>query len=418
MAKAHCFIILLLCISKSLILCDVLCEQGFCATYVNDPGCSSTAQECSINNATHHGLTLPSPTICNCCDYCLPTFNEGAHCSLGGPGTGTTIGRCGDGLTCIAEADGNFCRRMNTTCHRDQDDYDARHLAGETGELEERPSCDGKGKYDVFSCVPTQTCFCQSEDGERIFGEAVYLGVETKRNMHCRCSRLHEKIKKNLSPGVPYPVVGPRCTPDGNFHPIQCIDRKCYCVDTVSGEIVQSTTFVNLDETPLTELDCYDADLDLYPEQSRGDPPYNLTTPCIEGIQDQIDLIQQSEEEGYNVDFFSTVQGCLPDGTPTRIVTSRNRTKICVDERGEQIGNYQADPNTPEYNNIDCKCARTSHIMSTSSEKPICCSNGNFRKIQCRRGMCRCVDSDGRQTEMEQSDVTKLSCYTADWRTC
>ncbi|KOB77335.1 Uncharacterized protein OBRU01_04378 [Operophtera brumata] len=74
-------------------------------------------------------------------------------------------------------------------------------------------------------------------------------------------------------------------------------------------------------------------------------------------MQEKIDLILQSEEDGYIVDYF--------------------------------------------------KCAQTSLIMASSTEKPVCCRNGNYRMIQCRRGMCRCVDSDGRQTAREAADVAK-----------
>lgn len=56
--------------------------------------------------------------------------------------------------------------------------------------------------------------------------------------------------------------------------------------------------------------------------------------------------------------------------------------------------------------------------MNSSIETPQCCKNGNFRTIQCRRGQCYCVDSDGRQVEKENTDVTRLSCYTSDWRNC
>lgn len=105
-----CFIVILF----NYIDCgEILCEPGFCRDYLFDPGCPVTSSVCDINNSTHAGLTLLSPTICNCCDFCLPLFLEGSHCSLGGPGDGVTVGRCGDGLTCIQEEDGNFCRRSN-----------------------------------------------------------------------------------------------------------------------------------------------------------------------------------------------------------------------------------------------------------------------------------------------------------------
>lgn len=59
--------------------------------------------------------------------------------------------------------------------------------------------------------------------------------------------------------------------------------------------------------------------------------------------------------------------------------------------------------------------------MENFLERPVCCKNGNFREIQCRRGMCRCVDSDGRQVGQENADVAELSCFKPeqpDWREC
>ncbi|CAG9573638.1 unnamed protein product [Danaus chrysippus] len=63
------------------------------------------------------------------------------------------------------------------------------------------------------------------------------------------------------------------------------------------------------------------------------------------------------------------------------------------------------------------ECAISSSLLS-SSERPHCCSNGNFRPIQCRRGSCHCVDSDGRQEGMQTADINSLPCYTGNWRNC
>ncbi|KAJ0170222.1 hypothetical protein K1T71_014150 [Dendrolimus kikuchii] len=421
MADVYTLFYFLLCLFTIVQSSDILCEEGFCREYLLDTGCTSPAEECRINNATHNGMWMQSPTLCSCCEFCLPFYGDNEYCSTGGPGLGTTVGRCSDGLTCVADAnDGHsYCTRMQSQCHSDQDDYDHRLMRGKVGALEERPQCDGKGNYAAFSCVPAHTCFCQSEDGERIFGEVLYIGTATSRNMHCGCSRLHEAIKKSIGQGVPLPVIGPRCTSDGNFYPIQCIGRTCYCVDRVTGLIVNGEREnVDLDEAPITELNCYDSALDLFPHLSQGEPPYNFTTPCYESAQSTIDFILESKEEGFIVDYFTSFPECMPDGTFGRVTITANRSKICVDERGRRIDDYEALPNTPQYHSMDCKCAQTSLIMASSTEQPVCCSNGNFRSVQCRRGVCRCVDSDGRQIGTENADVTRLPCYKPDWRTC
>ncbi|XP_059062539.1 uncharacterized protein LOC131855302 isoform X2 [Achroia grisella] len=346
---------------------------------------------------------------------------ENQNCAVGGPGTGVNIGRCGHGLTCEPSGDGaGFCARLDSKCHRAQDDFDDRYMKGETGVLEERPSCDGKGNYNAVSCIPTQTCFCQSEEGERLFGEVLYMGRRTKESLHCGCSRFHDKLRRIISPGVPLPIVGPRCTTDGSFNPIQCLNNICHCVDTITGEIKNGygITTIDLREAPIANLSCYNRNLDLFPDQSTGEPTYNYTTPCLDKMNETIHYILQSEKDGFDMDYFTTVSECLPDGTYGRIVRTRNGTKMCVDDRGHQIENYQAEPHTPEYESMDCKCALTSEIMATSAEKPVCCKNGNFRRIQCRRGLCRCVDSDGRQEGPHSASVTSLECYKEDWQNC
>ncbi|XP_026483785.2 uncharacterized protein LOC113391877 [Vanessa tameamea] len=408
------FICFMLC--SIYVNCDILCEQGFCKEHLNgDNACSTPAPECDMNNATHSGLWLPSPTICNCCSFCLPLYKLGQPCSLGGSGNGITIGRCGDGLTCDNST--RTCIRMKTKCHDAQDDYDARHARGETGAFENRPSCDEKGKFTSFHCVPSQTCFCQSEEGERLFGEVEYTGLFM--NMPCRCSQMAYKIQTLIAKDLPYPVFGMRCTADGNFNPVQCIDNRCYCVNTITGERIAGPS-VDLNTTHISELPCYDEKLDLFPKTADSEPPYEYTMPCFDTVQERKDLIVKSIEEGFNVEYFSTFGSisCLPDGTFGRMSINSNGSKICVDERGEKLGNYEAPANTPQFNDMDCKCAHSTNVMTLSNEPPRCCKNGNFRPIQCHSGKCRCVDSDGRQVGRESSDVTRLTCYTQDWRNC
>ncbi|XP_050673682.1 uncharacterized protein LOC126971410 isoform X2 [Leptidea sinapis] len=306
---------------------------------------------------------------------------------------------------------------MKSKCHDAQDVFDARASRGEVGALERRPYCDAKGRFVAFDCVPTQTCFCQSEEGERLFGEVLYTGP--LQNMPCGCSRFNEQIRKLISTKVPFPVPGPRCTADGNFNPVQCIDRICYCVNRINGEISGGET-INLDTEPISKLPCYDPNFDLFPEIFWAEPPYNYTTPCYNSVQDKAKIIEQGERDGFIMDYFNTFDDmdCLPDGTTGRIGRTRNGSKICIDQRQNRIGDYEAHMNTPEYENMDCKCALTTELMTALSEKPVCCANGNFRTIQCYRGFCRCVDSDGRQIGREEREVNRLQCFTSNWQQC
>ncbi|CAH0698011.1 unnamed protein product [Spodoptera exigua] len=411
-----CFLFSLFCF-----VCNesILCEVGFCRTYLHETGCTTPPIHCSANNATHNGINLLSPTLCNCCEYCMPLYGEGEHCSRGGPGTGTTVGRCGDGLYCEEGEDDSVCVRMKSDCHTAQDKYDERERNGELGALEQRPLCDGKGKFYKYECVPAQTCYCQSDDGRRLFGEVLNRGAITEKTMHCGCSRFHDLIKSTISSAVPRSIVGPRCTPDGNFFPIRCIRNICYCVDIYTGIIKKDSPTIDLERQSITQLSCYDEDLDLFPENAKEEP-YSFTSPCLITQDSRATDVLETEKDDFILDFFGGFPECLPDWTYGRIALNSAGQKVCVDERGKQIENYHADKKTDPvaYSNMDCKCAQTTSIMGSLPEKPICCKNGNFRRIQCRRGMCRCVDSNGKQIEKEQADVTKLSCYKPDWKIC
>lgn len=52
----------------------------------------------------------------------------------------------------------------------------------------------------------------------------------------------------------------------------------------------------------------------------------------------------------------------------------------------------------------------------TSVDKPTCEVNGNYSPIQCRRGVCRCVNKDGNQVckkpgcEVREADKDTLKC--------
>ncbi|CAK1548936.1 unnamed protein product [Leptosia nina] len=403
------------------VCCDVLCQNGFCTEHLKKAAnqCRPTAPDCGYNNATRSGLRLPSPTICNCCDYCLPLYGRNDECSLGGPGDGITIGRCGHGLTCSNST--RTCVRMKTPCHDAQDQYDTRFGRNEIGAFERRPFCDEKGKYAAFECVPSQTCFCQSVEGKRLFGEVLYTGP--LQNMPCGCSRFNDKVKSLIDRNVPYPVAGPACTGDGNFNPVQCLDNRCFCVNRITGRRTGSEE-INLTRQPITRLSCYDKELDLFPQLSEGDPPYNMMTPCYKNIEQKKKIIEGGLRGGFIMDYFNTFDGmeCLPDGSTGRIGRLVNGSKICVNERLQRIGTYIADPGTTEYNSMDCKCAVTASLMSSSTSRPICCRNGNFRRIQCHRGLCRCVDSDGRQIGKENRSVRNLDCFREinndNWQHC
>ncbi|KAK5648438.1 hypothetical protein RI129_003330 [Pyrocoelia pectoralis] len=87
-------------------------------------------------------------------------------------------------------------------------------------------------------------------------------------------------------------------------------------------------------------------------------------------------------------------------------------SKYCSDTLGNQLENFAAIKTNTMSLNMNCNCARV-RSMLLDGEKPECCINGNYKQVQRRRGLCRCVDSNGVQIEKEVdcTHVNQLSCF-------
>ena len=65
---------------------------------------------------------------------------------------------------------------------------------------------------------------------------------------------------------------------------------------------------------------------------------------------------------------------------------------------------------------MNCECAFERRYSVSGATLPTCCSNGNFRSIQCKAGWCFCVDLYGRQLskEVDQLHVDDLLVLCED----
>uniref|UniRef100_A0A6M2DWG9 Putative thyroglobulin type i repeat protein n=1 Tax=Xenopsylla cheopis TaxID=163159 RepID=A0A6M2DWG9_XENCH len=367
---------------------DLRCSEAFCEDYKDNEGCLPVPDECLAQNQTHNGALFPSPTPCNCCQTCLKHLKEKDECSLGRPGVPTPESICGPGLICVDTPGSHPICEKDTSrkCYKEQKDYDDKKNNGTVGKYEERPKCDERGNYKPVKCIQGQTCYCVSEDGERIFGEDIY-SQSADLLMNCRCSRAAHIASQLNSGWMPYQPM--RCSSTGSFEQLQCLDDFCMCVYPVSGDPVSNP--VNMTTDGLSKLDCYN---------EKEHPNTTYLRNCEKELLDQLKDIAQRQKDGFIVLEYE-LQQCQPDGWYAPVKTEKDK-KICVNKFGGQIETYEAQLNSPEALNMNCKCARTKWLLN--STLPQCANNGNFKPKQCIDKECWCVDEDGNQIEKETTN--------------
>ncbi|KAG8227479.1 hypothetical protein J437_LFUL002368 [Ladona fulva] len=411
-----------------------LCTNKVCSDYIDENGCPDVSN-CS-------GIVLPSPSVCNCCKYCLNYIEEGGQCSPGVPGQASIQMICGARLTCRD----NVCVKMKTPCMEKKGKYDELWQSGQLWGSEIDPNCDDHGDYGPVQCIPGSICYCSSPTGERIFGEMVYKHGDMTSRMDCACSRAEwrarnriKSIEEQASRQLQMASIFARCTPSGSYDILQCVKTRCACVDKEGvpqppdyGKKVDYTYLSNMkDGKPW----CFN--LTKY-------KPGSFETPCLRERGKFIDIMHQLEGGGkieaivLGEEF--VIPSCDPDGSFQRVQRSWERdfsdlvcSVYCVDPEGNLLGDadgaYSLPHNTLAASEMDCNCARTVYLLKEWGleesggqttevppvivRMPVCCRNGNFAKWQCHHAECHCVDNNGAQIGINVpiEKVSTLICY-------
>ncbi|XP_046403470.1 uncharacterized protein LOC124169044 isoform X2 [Ischnura elegans] len=407
-----------------------------CEDYRDDPGCPD------VSNCT--GILLPSPTKCNCCQYCLDYIEEGGECSAGVPGQASVQQICGPQLTCGKD---NVCVKMKSPCMNKKAEFEEKKQSGTLGGGEIDPNCDDHGDYAPIQCIPGSICYCSSPTGERIFGEMINMYSDMDKRMDCACSigewRARNRIKRVAPEYLSRTkAIFARCISTGSYDMLQCVKNRCTCVDKKGipqpSDANKPVKYVF--ETNLGNGNPWCFNLTSYKKGS-------FDTPCLREREEVLDLVkwlEKNEDNDEETDVNSIVIGaehkipqCDPDGSYSPVQLSWE-SKFCVDPEGKEIkgpdGVYSVPVDSDEAVDMDCKCARTTYLLNewntkviteTSKNKtansfppilvnvPKCCQNGNFAAWQCINGVCHCVDRNGAQLgpDVDREDVAELDCY-------
>ncbi|XP_055689094.1 uncharacterized protein LOC129793287 [Lutzomyia longipalpis] len=384
---------------------NLVCTDAFCRTYREENGCPVIALPCRAKNSTHSGRLFPSPVPCGCCETCIEDLELDSDCTIGSPGAAIPLARCGPGLNCTLEEEEEHptCQIITaTSCMIEQISYDNnRENTGLIGHLMQRILCDEDGDFAPIKCIPGQICYCVDKAGERIFGESLnFRGIENV--MKCECSRKEAALERVLGTDMRIPFV--RCDEMGSYDRLQCIGDRCLCVDIHSG--FPTSGVVNITLHGLQTLPCFN-------ESGYGNETY--VRSCEETKTVLVQKLYTMAKMGlYSANETKLPEICQPDGYYARI--QQNDTyKFCADKFGEPIQNYAATKNSTEAENMTCNCARVELLLKQKKalEIPICCPNGNYPSLHCRRGLCYCIDENGNQISLEKphEEIEELECY-------
>jgi hypothetical protein len=362
--------------------------------YVDSIGCEPLDLPCRVQNATQNGLIFSSTTPCNCCETCLTNLKEGDDCSIGEPGSPFPKEICGDHLYCTKKVGDLYptCQPMlsRSVCYQQKAEFNENLKSGMLGHLLESPTCDGDGYFSHSICIPGQNCFCVNEKGDRIFGDSLW-----HKQQSCECSRINDKLKDLIDERFPY--FSMRCKSDGSFERLQCFGELCICVDEKNG-------FQTSRPSSITELPCFDEKI--HPKNAT-----ELIKPCEVIKQGLINIIAEAERSEDYIEVTTDI--CDPDGSYSAVQTN-DLSKFCADKNGVQIENFSVKVTSADAKSMNCRCARARMLLKANNylEIPDCCSNGNYKKLTCRRGYCYCVDENGRQSSVEVFEIhkKKLPC--------
>ncbi|KAJ9595074.1 hypothetical protein L9F63_013639, partial [Diploptera punctata] len=296
----------------------------------------------------------------------------------------------------------------STDCVMSQQVFDESQKQGTWGSTQMRPLCTARGEYFPAHCIGSSICYCVNPEGERIFGEAAYTGPAMQQSMTCECSLANWKADQ-LAKEMGIQNIPIHCLEDGSYDLLQCIHNMCRCLnsdtktpDEKAGVVLEMNL---MEDNP----QCFDAKIH---EANK----YKRT--CEEKLEEALDEIELLKEEGITP-MGTNLPNCQYDGRYDRVMIN-NTYKQCVDPDGNILEQYILTRTDTLSEQMDCNCARTRWLLQREkhTELPTCCENGNFRKMQCRRGKCYCVDCNGNQIEAEVDERDKLTKLSCDETSC
>jgi len=425
--------------------------------------CSSDCVECVANgeetgapcDGIRVNLFASDSDFCNCCPgTCVPYLEEGQPCNPQASHN-SIEGVCGPQLTCRKNEDsvGSSCRPMlDTACMLALRQYENALKTGTLGIDQHPPDCDNEGMFKPKQCLTSGACRCVAKDtGVPIFG--LETNMTAAKDMSCACaSQVWELKAQGCAMQVNYDGSGEasrkkfqedyeaclndpeekyfpnhlRCQPNGNFDTAQCIeqtplgdyqasytDDQCFCFDESWRTPDNFNSTIAPRNVAGIVLECHRNGAADYSKSDLGVGhfPDGYYRPCEKLHIEQRKLKDYYEAEGSTYVSTEMLPVCGPDGYHAVVQPNpfRPGKGFCSDLLGNRLEDFSGT-----YTEMDCQCALMRNRTQEWGEKPLCTSNGSYRRRQCLSGKCFCVDQFGTQCAKETPSSEPGCCLQND----
>lgn len=307
--------------------------------------CSTKGNECPAFSC-EDGRTVENATKCGCCPLCIRSLKEGEECISEYYGWRRGIVECGFGLICKVDS-GIKAKCVPTECLQRKRNYEQIYSSEVKPQLKPTFECDHFGNFEpsddvsenpAVVCINDVLCFCVDKNGKRIFGTDFAKGNASESNMNCGCSQ-----DINDFPTAVDSANLPRCLSNGDYDPLQCIENKCFCMD--SAHYHEYEVF---DSSEMKKLYCYNEDRH----------KNNRTSKCFSELEEKTRYFKGKNLIVIGADYTK----CELDGTYFPLQCKKGRC-FCVKRNGEIQSGYENVKK--EDGKMLCRCLRDKEIIES-----------------------------------------------------
>lgn len=272
-----------------------------------------------------------------------------------------------------------------------------------------RPRCEPDGRYHPAQCVGS-VCYCVDRIlGGKIKGtempihQADQLEAKCAASNGARVARGEPKgCEKEASEAKATGLVGrfvPRCDEDGRYHPLQCRESVCFCVDRLTGGRIAGTER----------------------HVSRHDEAEDLCASSnIQKRERPQSKCEKERDDPAKEGLMGAFRPACEESGAYKVVQCHESVCHCADPisgevkaaTGQHVSNYDKMEAQCMNRMSRCEKARFDAAQKQGHGKfvPQCDDMDMFEKTQCHGSVCFCVDTlNGAQIKGTEASIANIA---------